>query len=825
MGGGASAAKGGETAASTRSDSLITHASGIDAGFAAASTSKGILKNGQQARPYDTFQDYSLEWQLPDLATPCIPLPAAQPLPVTIADYSLHGTASSRHTAGLVDHCGGVRTDGRPFPAQVYNYQGRGCGRFKHGYPALCGGDDVIPIPLLTDVGGVVFCYRILSVDGSRWSFYNDTVTYELEVVCVFSAASQIQALGLTSLHERSDGRAELRLVVHPGETQEFASGDVERYEEDIRLSYVSRAFIGASARACEPFLRDEKAGIYALLAKKGKKAEPGNRWGVTSEELLRWCVGEHVPFLDLEFLPNFRSLVGREAETESQVLCGWCKPKNYIPAEAVAGEPRVLRSLPRPMNVGVSLTGGQGVVCALAILAEDFAAVERLFRHPMGRAAAAEEQHMEASRVTLCKSGWWTAVVVDHYFPVLNMKLLGGKCIDDPAELWVAVVEKAYAKLRGSYLGLAATDALRALEELTGYPTCRWDGVLQDAGRHEELFDKLCRFCELGFTVVLDRPNLASGERAVQRLGLEKGSACVVLGVKRFQPMPVSGDQGKDSQAGTHRLVRIRNPFGSSRDWIGAWNWGDPAWRAHPAIAAQCGFGRDEADDGSFWMEWRDVVRCFRGCGACFTHNSFYEYRVEGSFGRGGVPGCVIKLEVSRSLYVMGMLQPELQGGGGGGMQPVLLQLSRRRLAEEQPRRASVKRSEGRQQEVVLNSTADCDCPSPSVLTFRASPQVSLIAALLPEHSPYYLIPRTTSTATAAAYVLGLFTSAPCGDGGEGAPAARSASLSASASFPPPPPSPPAAAPSCKPNSCVFPQRRKFLPAACSLRCRRRRR
>ncbi|RNC30141.1 calpain-like cysteine peptidase, partial [Trypanosoma cruzi] len=190
--------------------------------------------------------------------------------------------------------------------------QWRGCVRFKHGSPLpLRGGDDVIPIPLCTDGGGgVVFCYRIISVDGRLWRFYNDTVAYELEVVCVFSANSKIEALGLTTLRERSDGRAEVRLVLHPGDTQEFIYGDVERYEEDIRLRHLSRAFIDASARACEPFLKDEKASICALLSRRGEKTGPGNNWNVPSEELLRWCVEEQVPFLDLEFPPNLFSLV-----------------------------------------------------------------------------------------------------------------------------------------------------------------------------------------------------------------------------------------------------------------------------------------------------------------------------------------------------------------------------------------------------------------------------------------------------------------------------------------------------------------------------------
>ncbi|PWU95473.1 putative calpain-like cysteine peptidase [Trypanosoma cruzi] len=772
---------------------VTTHFNGGDASLTTSASLKGILKNGDETKTNGKNNTNPLQGQQRSvLASPFRPASAAELLPATYNGNLFHGTGTSRQIVGLIDHYNLSSTVEKNLPARMYNSQWRGCVRFKNGSPLpLRGGDDVIPIPLCTDGGGgVVFCYRIISVDGRLWSFYNDTVTYELEVVCVFSANSKIEALGLTTLRERSDGRAEMRLVLHPGDTQEFIYGDVERYEEDIRLRHVSRAFIDASARACEPFLKDERASICALLSRRGKKTGPGNNWNVPSEELLRWCVEEQVPFLDLEFPPNLFSLVGKEQSTQKKVLCGWCKPKNYIPTEALVDEPRVLRSSPQPMTVGVSLTGGQGVVGALAILAEDYFAVERLFRHPMGSAAAVEEERVDASRVTLCKGGWWISTVVDHYFPVLNMKLLTGKCISDPAELWVSVVEKAYAKLHGNYTNLAETDALQALQELTGFPTSRWDFMLRDASSHEELFDKLCRFCELGFIVVLDRPNLTSGKSSLQRLGLQEGNACVVLSMKMFQPLPSNGVSGQLQQQGIHRLVRVRNPFGSARDWVGDWNLWDPAWKTNPLIAAQCGHDKECAEDGSFWMEWRDVVCCFHGCGACFTHNLFYEYRVAGQCGKGGIPGCVIKLEVSRRMYILGMLQQEVRGVEGM-LQPILLQLSRRYVpkATQMPSfvdalhneantksQQSLKRSDARKQEVVLNSTADCDRPSPDLLTFRASSQVSFICELLPEYSPYYLIPRTTSDDMA--YVLGLFTSVPCGRGsvGDGAPATRSA-------------------------------------------------
>ncbi|RNC54230.1 calpain-like cysteine peptidase [Trypanosoma cruzi] len=275
MGNGGSSTKG----KSGNNNIVTTHFNGGDASLTASASLKGILKNGDETRTNGKNNNNPLQGQQRSvLALPFRPASAAELLPATYNGNLFHGTGTSRQTVDLIDHYNLSSTVEKNLPARIYNSQWRGCVRFKHGSPLpLRGGDDVIPIPLCTDGGGgVVFCYRIISVDGRLWRFYNDTVAYELEVVCVFSANSKIEALGLTTLRERSDGRAEVRLVLHPGDTQEFIYGDVERYEEDIRLRHLSRAFIDASARACEPFLKDEKASICALLSRRGEKRGQG---------------------------------------------------------------------------------------------------------------------------------------------------------------------------------------------------------------------------------------------------------------------------------------------------------------------------------------------------------------------------------------------------------------------------------------------------------------------------------------------------------------------------------------------------------------------
>ncbi len=73
--------------------------------------------------------------------------------------------------------------------------------------------------------------------------------------------------------------------------------------------------------------------------------------------------------------------------------------------------------------------------------------------------------------RLKLCKHGEWTEVVVDDYFPCFPN---GGPIFSRAHgnELWVLLLEKAYAKLHGNYKTLVGGSPHEALMDLTGCPT-----------------------------------------------------------------------------------------------------------------------------------------------------------------------------------------------------------------------------------------------------------------------------------------------------------------------------------------------------------------
>ena len=74
-------------------------------------------------------------------------------------------------------------------------------------------------------------------------------------------------------------------------------------------------------------------------------------------------------------------------------------------------------------------------------------------------------------------KNGRWVTVFIDTLLPYDNASkhLVYGSCTD-PTEFWVALMEKAYAKLHGCYEALNGGTMDTAMVDLTGGVSVRYD-------------------------------------------------------------------------------------------------------------------------------------------------------------------------------------------------------------------------------------------------------------------------------------------------------------------------------------------------------------
>ena len=120
------------------------------------------------------------------------------------------------------------------------------------------------------------------------------------------------------------------------------------------------------------------------------------------------------------------------------------------------------------PNDIKQGSLGNCWFMCALASLAERPKLVENLF--------LTKSKNKEGIyRIKFCKNGEWVEVTVDDLFPCypfgppLFSKAHGN-------EMWVLLIEKAYAKLHGNYFTLRGGFANEGMIDLTGCPGSNYD-------------------------------------------------------------------------------------------------------------------------------------------------------------------------------------------------------------------------------------------------------------------------------------------------------------------------------------------------------------
>ncbi|KAL0068058.1 hypothetical protein AAF712_004962 [Marasmius tenuissimus] len=163
--------------------------------------------------------------------------------------------------------------------------------------------------------------------------------------------------------------------------------------------------------------------------------------------------------------------------------------------------------------------------------------------------------------------------------------------------ETWVPLLEKAYAKLHGSYGSLGGGLASEAIEDLTGgvstyLPTKDilnvdrfWEEELLKVNTGDRLFGCIYN--------PLDRSR--SGEDTINFNGLFGSHAYSIL-----RAVEVKGK----------RFVILRNPWGES-EWTGPWSDGSKEWTPE-WLEVLPQLGHSFGDDGQFVMEYHDFLDCW---------------------------------------------------------------------------------------------------------------------------------------------------------------------------------------------------------------------
>ncbi|XP_034941713.1 calpain-C isoform X2 [Chelonus insularis] len=205
--------------------------------------------------------------------------------------------------------------------------------------------------------------------------------------------------------------------------------------------------------------------------------------------------------------------------------------------------------------------------------------------------------------RFRLWWCGTWVEVLVDDRLPAVHGRLafIQSRHSD---QFWPALLEKAYAKLHGSYEALKYGTLLDGLSDLTGGIT-ESIAIRQDPTGCGRALAKLLDMTSL-ITCTVNNNN--NNQQQQIRTSTEKLANGIQMGIN-YRLYAVERVETFGGEA--VQLVKLRNPLGPGGEYIGAWARGSLEWDDVPIVERDRLSVRNMAE-GEFWISYSDFVKTF---------------------------------------------------------------------------------------------------------------------------------------------------------------------------------------------------------------------
>ncbi|XP_062596940.1 calpain-B-like isoform X10 [Saccostrea cucullata] len=229
----------------------------------------------------------------------------------------------------------------------------------------------------------------------------------------------------------------------------------------------------------------------------------------------------------------------------------------------------------------------------------------QRLFAKVVPPDQTFQDGYCGMFRFHFWRQGEWVEVVVDDRLPTYYGQLTFMHSLDKN-EFWSALLEKAYAKLEGSYESLKGGSTCEAMVDFTGGVSEFFDLRKAPPNMFSIMLKASQRGSLMGCSIDAD-PNQLEAHLAN---GLVMGHAYSITSVLLM-------DIETPSMSGKIPMVRIRNPWGNEAEWKGRWSDQSREWSLIPdSQKAEMGLTFD--DDGEFWMSFDDFSKNFEKLEIC---------------------------------------------------------------------------------------------------------------------------------------------------------------------------------------------------------------
>lgn len=320
---------------------------------------------------------------------------------------------------------------------------------------------------------------------------------------------------------------------------------------------------------------------------------EERNRISIEQQEddIIRFCKENRCLFEDESFPAGPPSLYNDSSiipDYDKGMGCEqWVRPKD------IAENPVLFSNGISPGDVQQGALGDCWFLGSLCCLATNPQLLERLF---------VNTEHILDYGFVTCqffKNGNWQQVIIDTRIPYNSAygSPIYGHC-KDPNEMWLPLIEKAYAKLHKTYEGLNGGKMTDAMVDLTGEASEKYnlrDAKIAPMVENGELWSMMMRYFRQGS--LLGCANNVKGEEGEQNEemggdGIWNNHAYGIMDIRDIKAL---------------KLIRIRNPWGEG-EWKGTFGDEDEEWDKHRGLKDELNY--EFGKDGTWWMAFEDWVK-----------------------------------------------------------------------------------------------------------------------------------------------------------------------------------------------------------------------
>ncbi|KAF6350906.1 calpain 3 [Rhinolophus ferrumequinum] len=307
---------------------------------------------------------------------------------------------------------------------------------------------------------------------------------------------------------------------------------------------------------------------------------------------LKEWCLAQKCLFEDRVFPAGVQALGSHVLSQKTKMKAiTWKRPKE------ICENPRFIIGGANRTDICQGELGDCWFLAAIACLTLNEHLLFRVIPHDQ----SFTENYAGIFHFQFWRYGDWVDVVIDDCLPTYNNQLVFTKS-NHRNEFWSALLEKAYAKLHGSYEALKGGNTTEAMEDFTGGVTEFFE--IKDAPR--DMYKIMKKAIERGSLMGCSIDTIVPVQYETRMAcGLVKGHAYSVIGLEETL--------FKDEKV---KLVRLRNPWGQV-EWNGSWSAGWKDWSF---------VDKDEkarlqdlvTEHGEFWMSYDDFIYHFTKLEIC---------------------------------------------------------------------------------------------------------------------------------------------------------------------------------------------------------------